>query len=78
MDIEEIPAEEWDTAAAREAAVRRLLALPEGQRTRKAFTFEATRLGLSTATMFRLVAAWRGDPVRSTLLPARRGPTVLR
>ena len=74
MGIEEIAAEAWEAAALREGAVRRLLALPEGARTRKAVAVEAKRLGLSIATMFRLVAAWRSEPVRSTLLPARRGP----
>jgi putative transposase len=66
--------EVWETAAVREAAVKRLVALPASQRTRTAVAAEAERLGVSTATMFRLLAAWRAEPVRSTLLPARRGP----
>ena len=74
MDIEEVDEGAWDSTAKREAAVRRLIALPDGERTRKAFAFEAKRLRVSVATMFRLVAAWRSEPVRSTLLPARRGP----
>lgn len=74
MEIEDVAADAWETAARREAAVRRLVALPDGERTRKAFAFEAKRLGISVATMFRLVAAWRVEPVRSSVLPVRRGP----
>ena len=58
----------------RESAVRRLVALPASERTRKAVAEEAERIGVSTATMFRLLAAWRSEPVRSTLVPVRRGP----
>ena len=49
MDIEEVAGDAWETAARREAAVRRLIALPDRERTRKAFAFEARRLGLSVA-----------------------------
>jgi putative transposase len=64
----------WEIAAMRESAVRRLVALPASERTRKAVAEEAERIGVSTATMFRLLAAWRSEPVRSTLVPVRRGP----
>lgn len=73
-DIEQVAPEAWETAAVREAAVRRLLALPEGERTRESVAREAKRIGVSIATMFRLVAGWRIEPMRSTLLPTRRGP----
>ena len=64
MDVEDVAEAAWEAAARREAAVRRLVALPDGERTRKAFALEAKRLGVSVATMFRLVAAWRREPVR--------------
>ena len=73
-DIKQVDTEAWETAADREAAVRRLLALPDGERTRDAVAREARRLGVSMATMFRLLATRRNEPVRSALLPMRRGP----
>jgi putative transposase len=72
--LDDIALEAWENAAAREGAVRRLLALPDPERTRKAVADEAVRLGVSVATMFRLLATWRSNPVRSSLLPAPRGP----
>jgi putative transposase len=65
---------EWAAAGLREEAVRRLVALPPEERTRNLVAREARRIGISTTTMFRLLAAWRGAPVRSTLLPGPRGP----
>lgn len=73
-DIEQVDAEAWEIAADREVAVRRLLALPDGERTRDVVAHEARRLGVSIATMFRLLATWRSEPTRSALLPMRRGP----
>jgi len=45
VDIEEVSSDTRQTAARREAAVRRVVALPDGERTRRAFAFEAKRLG---------------------------------
>jgi putative transposase len=73
-DIEQVDPEAWEIAADREAAVRRLLALPDGERTRDAVAGEARRAGVSIATMFRLLMAWRSEPTRSVLVPMRRGP----
>ncbi len=74
MLLDGIDPETWETAAVREAAIRRLEAMPAGERTRKAVALEAKRLGISAATLFRLIAVWRANPVRSSLVPERRGP----
>jgi hypothetical protein len=62
VDVEQIASDEWEAAAVREVAVRRLLALPDGQRTGKAVARESCRLGLSIACMFRRGAAWGSEP----------------
>ena len=74
MPIGDETPSEWATAGLREEAVRRLAALPAEQRTRDVVAREARQIGISASTMFRLIAAWRDAPVRSTLLPERRGP----
>lgn len=74
MPIDDETPREWAAAGLREQTVRRLVALPAAERTRDVVAREARRIGISTSTLFRLLAAWRGAPVRSTLLPEPRGP----
>jgi len=73
MPIGDETPKEWAAAGLREEAVRRLVGLPAEERTRERVAREARQIGISTTTMFRLLAAWRHAPVRPTLLPEPRG-----
>jgi hypothetical protein len=64
---------EWAAAGMRGESVRRRMALPDEERTWNQVAPEARRIGISTTIMFRLLAAWREAPARSTLLPAPSG-----
>lgn len=67
----DVPDEDWAEAVRREAVVRPLAAT---KTSRVAVTAAARDLGLSTAQLYRLIRAFRTQPVTRSLVATKPGP----
>jgi putative transposase len=72
-----IDAREWDEACRRDEAIRRLIEQSTGGPVGRASVSEtATTLGISTATLYRLIGKFRKERRVSALLQGKRGRPV--
>lgn len=70
-DLEDISAEEWESAERKLALIEPLLQPREG-RTREDYRQAAEAAGVSTMTIYRWVSEYRASGTLSALLPVRR------
>lgn len=72
IELESVPAEDWEVAESRLQVIAPLMAARNG-RTNADYTAAAEAAGVSTATVYRWVGAYRDSGLLSSLLPLRRG-----